>query len=158
MFSPTVRSDEKWDCNDLILKPGVKKQKLLCENKPLKKWILDQSKARKEDQIVQSAPIGHELEGLVNMRDIDHDGLIPEKCFVQEYDQDMLREVVAEQMKVCELLSKHGKTKHLANRILLIFDDLVGSNLFSNAKDNPFKMLNANHRHASMSILMVSQA
>lgn len=131
---------------------------MLIENKPLKKWILDQSRTRKEDQIVQSAPIGHELEGLVNMREDTSDGLVPEKCFIDNYDEDTLREIMGEQMKVCKLLKKHGKTKHLANRILLIFDDLVGSTLFSNAKDNPFKMLNANHRHHSMSILMVTQA
>lgn len=130
---------------------------MLIENKPLKKWILDQSRARREDQIVQSAPIGHELEGLVNMQD-DHDGTIPDKFFIDKYDQDTLLEIMGEQMKICKLLKKHGKTKHLANRILMIFDDLVGSNLFSNAKDNPFKMLNANHRHHSMSILMVTQA
>jgi hypothetical protein len=112
VFSPTVASDEKWDCNPTLFNLGVKQQKLLVENKPLKKWILDQSRARKEDQIVQSAPIGHELEGLVNMRD-QHDGLIPEKYFISEYDQDTLVEIMSEQMKICTLLKKHGKTKHL---------------------------------------------
>jgi len=131
---------------------------LLIENKPLKKWLRDQARERKEDQIVQSAPIGHELEGLVNMQEDTTDGIIPEKFFIDQYDQDTLLQIMDEQMKICKLLKKHGKTKHLANRILMIFDDLVGSNLFSNAKDNPFKMLNANHRHHSMSILMVTQA
>jgi hypothetical protein len=39
----------------------------------------------------------------------------------------------------------------------LIFDDLVGSALFSNAKDNLFKGFNTRHRHFSASVLMVSQ-
>ena len=42
--------------------------------------------------------------------------------------------------------------------MLIIFDDLVGSSLFSNAKKNPFKILNSNHRHYSASLLMVTQA
>jgi len=36
-------------------------------------------------------------------------------------------------------------------------DDLVGSKLFSGKRNNPFKMLNTNHRHYSASILMCSQ-
>jgi len=38
-----------------------------------------------------------------------------------------------------------------------VFDDLVGSSLFSAKKDNPFKKLNSNHRHYSASLLMVTQ-
>ncbi len=41
---------------------------------------------------------------------------------------------------------------------MIIFDDLVGSNLFSGRKDNPFKKLNTNHRHYSVSAIEVSQA
>ena len=136
----------------------VKKQKLIAENKPLKRWVREQSNERARDQIVQPAPIGHELEGLVNMRDVDHDGFIPEEYFMSTYNQDTLRDIMKEQMNVVELLKKHGKTKHMANRILIVFDDLVGSSLFSEHKDNPFKMLNANHRHYSFSMLMVTQA
>jgi hypothetical protein len=55
-------------------------------------------------------------------------------------------------------LKKYKKSKHTANRILFIFDDLVGSQLFSNARGNIFKKLNSNHRHYSASILMVTQA
>lgn len=142
----------------MTLTTGVKKQKLLAENKPLKKWILDESRARKADQIVQNAPISHELEGLVNMRDDEHDGIIPEDNFIGEYDEDTLRDIMTQQMKVVKLLKKHKKSKHLANRLLIVFDDLVGSSLFSGKKDNPFKMLNTNHRHHSCSMLMVTQA
>jgi len=54
-------------------------------------------------------------------------------------------------------LKKYKKSKHLANRILIIFDDLVGSSLFSGSRSNPFKKLNTTHRHYSCSMLMVSQ-
>lgn len=118
----------------------------------------DQSNKRAHDQIVQPAPIGHEFEGLVNQRHVDHDGLIPEEYFIAEYDENTLSEIMEEQLKIIRLLKKHNKTKHLANRMLIVFDDLVGSSLFSNRKDNPFKKLNTNHRHYSCSMLMVTQA
>ncbi len=136
----------------------VKKKRLLAENKPLKRWIKDRSQqAAEKNQVVQSMPISHELEGLVNFRD-NEDGTIPEDHFIAEYDEDTLRDIMTEQMKIVRLLKKHNKSKHLANRMLIVFDDLVGSSLFSGRKDNPFKILNTNHRHYSASILMVSQA
>lgn len=61
-------------------------------------------------------------------------------------------------MAMVKLLKSHEKSKHMANRILFIFDDLVGSTLFNNSRDSPFKRLNTNHRHYSASILMVTQA
>jgi hypothetical protein len=45
----------------------------------------------------------------------------------------------------------------ILHRILLIFDDLVGSTLFNNARQNVFKGFNTRHRHYSCSMLMVSQ-
>ncbi len=62
-----------------------------------------------------------------------------------------------EQEKMIEYLEHAGKSKHLANRILYICDDLVGSSLFGNQRDNLFKGLNTRHRHYNMSILMVAQ-
>ncbi len=88
----------------------------------------------------------------------EHDGVIPEECFYSNYAEEDLSKMMKEQKKMIKMLKDHGKSKHLANRILIIFDDLVGSTLFSNARDNFFKMLNANHRHHSVSMLMVTQA
>jgi hypothetical protein len=149
VFSPTVASDDKWDY--------IKQQPLLGENVPLKKWLIDLSKAYNKNDVVQPAPPGRELEGLVNPSKMV-DFRIPEKCFFSQYSEEDLEEIMKEQMAVVKLLQKHGKSKHLANRILIIFDDLVGSSLFSGRKDNPFKMLNTNHRHYSASLFMVSQA
>lgn len=150
IFSPTVASDEKWD--------WVKDQKLLTENTPLKKWIKEMSKENRfTKEIVQPAPLGRELEGLVNQKE-PADGKIPEECFFSEYDEQTLADIMEDQMKIVKMLKKHKKSKHLANRTLIIFDDLVGSSLFSGRKDNPFKKLNTNHRHYSTSMLMVTQA
>ena len=55
-------------------------------------------------------------------------------------------------------LKEGGSTKFLANRMLIIFDDLVGSSLFSQRKKDPFKILNTTHRHYSASMLLVTQA
>lgn len=150
VFSPTVASDEKWD--------WVKRQQLLAENKPLKKLLSDLKQQRDQDNpVVQCSNKAAELVDHVELKKMT-DFRIPEECFYSEYDEDTLSEIMEEQMKMVKLLKECGKSKHLANRLLIVFDDLVGSSLFSNKKDNPFKKLNSNHRHYSASLLMVTQA
>lgn len=149
VFSPTVASDEKWDY--------VKRQDLLCDNIPLKKWLRDINAKEELNQVIQPRTQGHELNGLVDPTPM-LDFKIPEESFYEEYDTSTLQEIMDEQMVVVKALKKYGKSKHMANRILFIFDDLVGSTLFSNHRGNPFKKLNTNHRHYSASILEVSQA
>lgn len=148
VFSPTINSDEKWD--------WIKRQKLLVENKPLQKWIQEMSQQQEEDKIVQSAPIGHELEGMVNKREV-FSGEIPEEHFFDAYNDDKFQEIMEEQMDLIKLLKKYDQPKYLANRILIIFDDLVGSSLFSGTRGSYFKGINTRHRHYSASFLMVSQ-
>jgi hypothetical protein len=148
VFSPTINSDEKWD--------WIKNQKLLVENHPLKNWIKKMSEQRDEDKIVQAAPLGHELEGLVNQRE-SFTGIIPEEHFFDTYDDNKFMEIMEEQMSMIKLLKKHGEPKYLANRILIIFDDLVGSSLFSGTRGSYFKGINTRHRHYSSSFIMVSQ-
>jgi hypothetical protein len=127
----------------------VKNQKLLADNIPLKKWL--KKPHGEENTVVENPPIDVEIDEFQG-------GQIPEDCFYSDYDEDTLQEIMSEQMRMITLLKSKGKSKHLANRILIIFDDLVGSSLFSGKKKNPFKMLNTNHRHYSASLLMVSQA
>jgi energy-coupling factor transporter ATP-binding protein EcfA2 len=142
IFSPTISSDDKWD--------WVKKQDFLGENKKLKEWM--DANDKQQNKVV-TPPFNETLKKTKKF-----DGKIPKECFYTEYDENTLSLIMKEQMDMIQLLEKHKKTKHLANRILIIFDDLVGSKLFSNQKQNPFKTLNTNHRHYSTSILMVSQA
>lgn len=124
----------------------------MSENKPLKDWL--KGLADKEDEgIVKRRP-----PPSMDLFDTEHDGNIPEECFFAIYSESDLAQLMKEQKKMIKMLKDRGKTKHLANRILIIFDDLVGSTLFSNARDNFFKMLNANHRHHSVSMIMVTQA
>lgn len=138
----------------------VKNQRLLIQNKPLLKWIKDQKGKKHNDPyaVVDPPPPAQELEEFVKDKNDEFDGRIPEDCFYSEYDETTLANIMDEQMAIVTALKKHKKTKHLANRILIVFDDLVGSSLFSGKKDNPFKRLNTNHRHYSISMLMVTQA
>ena len=148
VFSPTVASDEKWD--------WIKEQKLLIQNKPLVEFVNKQKK-KEINGIVEQQEVSSEFDGLVEPLRDDFDGKIPEECFLSDYDEGTLQEIMDEQMQVVKLLKKHKRSKHLANRILIIFDDLVGSSLFSGTRNNPFKKLNTTHRHYSCSMLMVSQ-
>jgi len=146
IFSPTVASDEKWD--------WVKKMDLLADNTALKQWLKNKEPEDK-NKVVQDPP--KSMDTQISTSPLV-DKKIPEECFYSDYDEDTLQEIMDEQIGIVRMLKKHGKSKHLANRMLIIFDDLVGSKLFSNKKTNPFKMLNTNHRHYSASLLMVTQA
>lgn len=138
VFSPTVDSDEKWD--------WVKKQKLLKENRELEKFLKD---LKGEASIVQN-------DCIVERKKV-FDPYIPEEHFFADYDEEKFVEIMEEQKALISFLKKKGKTKYLANRILIIFDDLVGSKLFAGARQSYFKGVNTRHRHYSASFLMVSQ-
>lgn len=139
VFSPTLHADEKWDY--------IRNLPLLGENKALKKF-LEKKKKNQDDAIVGGRGVTQQA----------FDPHIPDACFMTEYDESTLQQIMDQQMEQIEAIEGMGGTKHLANRILFIFDDLVGSSLFSGTRKSPFKMLNTNHRHHSASILMVSQA
>lgn len=118
---------------------------LLAENVELKKFL--EKKQKNQDAVVGSKAVTQQK----------FDPHIPDDCFMTDYDEQSLQQIMDQQMEQIESIEALGGTKHLANRILFIFDDLVGSSLFSGTRRNPFKMLNTNHRHHSASILMVSQ-
>lgn len=148
VFSPTIDSDEKWDV--------VKEKKLLIENKPLKEFLKSlEEKKKKHNNIVEN-PQETGLEGLVNKKEW-FDPKIPEEHFFTSYKDEDLTSIMEEQKNLIDLLKKHDKPKYLANRLLIIFDDLVGSNLFAGSRGSYFKGLNTRHRHYSASFLMVSQ-
>ena len=159
VFSPTIQSDEKWDWYNLKLTLRVKEQSLLAQNVELKKWV-----RKKIDELAEETgemfpkPPAAELEGMVDDGDsVVFDPKIPEECFFEDYDDDTFMEIIEEQNSIIKLLKKHGGPKYLANRILIIFDDLVGSPLFAGTRGSYFKGVNTRHRHFSASFMMVSQ-
>lgn len=134
----------------------VKSQQLLGDNTKLKEWLKKQlEKEHDKNSIVDHVAPASEID--IDLSPLE-DRRIPEDCFYSDYDEDTLQAVMDQQMEMVTVLKSHGKSKHMANRLLIIFDDLVGSRLFSNKRGNPFKKLNTNHRHYSASLIMVSQA
>jgi len=92
----------------------VKRQSLLAENKPLRKWLLElKNKKEKDENPVVSKPTE---TCQIDVPEPMDDFRIPEECFYSQYDEDTLAEIMDEQMKMVKLLKKCGKSKHLANR------------------------------------------
>lgn len=152
IFSPTVLSDEKFD--------WLKQQPLLTENKPLKKWIKKEQQRRQgafKDQVVQDPPLGIEFENRNTNEQEEFDPRIPEENFLHIYSDKDLQLLLDKQKAEIDALKKHGQPKYLADRILIIFDDQVGSSLFSNTRHNYFTGVNTRHRHYSTSMIIVSQ-
>ena len=148
VFSPTVKSDEKWDY--------AKKLKLTVPNKPLKdllKKMIDKNK--KVKGIVERVDgNASELQKIVDKIE-EHTPEIGEENFYEDYNDDEFQSLMKEQDDMIAFLKKHDYPKFLADRILIIFDDLVGSDLF---KSKFFKGFNTRHRHYSVSCIMVTQS
>lgn len=156
VVSPSIESDEKWDF--------IKKQKLLVDNIPLKKWMKKQKQKESKSKVVEDAPKGFtELAmGGVIVKGTEEkeifDPCIPEDCFYRTITHEQLKEIMNEQAAVIEMLKNNGESKYLANRILWLFDDMVGSSLFAGKKtSNPFLELNVRHRHFSSSLVICTQ-
>ena len=143
----THTSDDKWHF--------VKKQKLLLENKPLKKFLkkLQDDESSEEEGIVKKTKTSY-----VPQEEEEFSPYIPEENFMNDYHEDIIKQLWDQQQEMVDFLEKHGAPLTLAHRILIIWDDMVGSDLFNNKRDNFFKKMNANRRHVSISMLMVSQA
>lgn len=150
VFSPTIESDEKWD--------WIKQQSLVVENKPLNRWLA-LMKNRKENAGIVDRGAQMDVSDIEALAEQSgkFDGRIPEDNFFSDYSDDKFAEIMNEQMEMIKLLKKHNKPKYMANRILVVFDDLVGSGLFSGSRGSYFKGINTRHRHYSASFIMVSQ-
>lgn len=104
-----------------------------------------------------------ELQKIVEKID-EHTPEIGDDNFYEDYDDDEFKELMKEQDNMIAFLKEHDYPKYLADRILIIFDDLVGSDLF---KSRFFKVrfyyiyrlgFNTRHRHYSVSAIMVTQS
>ncbi len=157
IISPSIEADDKWDY--------ILKQPLLAENKRLKKWLKELEDRHKKSKVVEDAPKGYDQ--LADGTGIIHKGTeekelfdpkIPEDCIFRKITGEQLKEIMDEQDKMVKLLKKHGASKYLANRILFLFDDMVGSNLFSGSKkNNVFLELTVRHRHFVSSLIVCTQ-
>lgn len=146
VFSPTIKSDSKWDY--------IKKVPLLVENMPLKRWIMDMSAKTEINGPVQPLPLSSAFGNMIDA-DKKFSPFIPEEDFIHDYDDSSFRKLMEDQKTMIDLLKDNGKLKTLGNRVLVIFDDQVGSPLFK--RREYFNGINTRHRHHSASFIMVSQ-
>ncbi|KAI9002225.1 hypothetical protein BC832DRAFT_540883 [Gaertneriomyces semiglobifer] len=140
IFSPTINSDDKWKT--------VRRKPLLAENIALKKWL--ENKGQTDNPVVGRKTV---IELATNF-----DPKILEDHFLTQYNEATLATMMEQQLEVIETLKGMGGSKHLSNCWWIIFDNLVGSSLFNNRRDNAFKKLNTTHRHHSASLIFVTQA
>lgn len=147
--SPTVMNDDKWAV--------VKETKnVLAENTKLAE-ILDGRKPRsKIKKVVFSAekPLEKQLEEIEDK----FEGLIPEEDFFS--DLNLVIEKIAEQQKIIKNLHDKGHekdAKFIADRMLVVLDDQAGMFKGGNV-NNPMVNYVIKHRHASSSVIIVTQA
>jgi GTPase SAR1 family protein len=141
VFSPTVHADEKWDY--------IMKKPLLSENIKLIKFLAKKKKPLNE--------IVGEPSTVVEKQKEKFEPKLTKENLLDTYDEEILGKILDEQMNQIQALKKLGADKYYANRMLLIFDDLVGSNLFDLSPKNPFTGFNTRHRHYSASVIMIAQ-
>ncbi len=148
IFSPTIKSDgDKF--------AYLKRIPLKAENTPLKEWIEKMNREKEDDQTV----VGKRKAGMpTTNNEVFSPYFNEEEELFEDYQPSDLEDILNTQRKMIELLEKHKQPIGLANRLLFIFDDLVGSNLFGNQRQNAFKLFNVRHRHFSASMMMVTQA
>lgn len=136
-MSPTIKSDIKWKF--------AKDLDVLLENKPLKKWIQDQKDKRSRNKIVEDAPIDKKFETL--MGDEEFSAKIPEDNFFHGSEVvGAIRKLLDNNKDIVDLLDEYGQLKTMADRILLICDDQVGSDLFVGPLKKYFVGANTRHR------------
>jgi len=157
----TARCDDVWD--------WIKKDKLLKLNTKLLKWA---EKQAEKEQTVTHQVVGNEniqnehpitkkckeYLGLHGKSVDDFDARLSEDDFIDEYDEATFAELLKRQMDFIQFLREHNGTKYLANRVLLIFDDQVGSSLYSDKRQSAFKGFCTRHRHYGISTISSLQA
>ncbi len=111
----------------------------------------------------QSNIIGHLKPD--DSEDKDHDASqkgtlqMKEDDFKDEYEEDSLNTLMSSQDVLTKKLKK--QKKDLASnmpRLLWVFDDMVGSGLFNQKRNNAFKRLTVRRRHFYSSLICVTQA
>ena len=96
----------------------------------------------------------------------DKSGSIPEECFLSEGTEKELNDQMEAQnirvLKIKKILRYLGKDPELAKfyapRILWVFDDMVGNDMFHHRRTNTYKRLAVRHRHYCSSTITVTQA
>lgn len=147
--SPTVMNDDKWAV--------VKETKhVLAENKKLAEIHDGKVPKGKIKKVVFSGekPLEEQLEEIEDK----FDGIIPEEDFFS--DLNLVIDKIAEQQKIIKELHDKGHekdAKFIADRMLVVLDDQAGMFKGGNV-NNPMVNYVIKHRHASSSVIIVTQA
>lgn len=154
IFSPTIESDPKFAL--LLRTRGVRS-----ENIWLKRWLRKQKEKedREKNRVLNKhCPYCCDLLGrpfcACDSDDEDEtipggqkkfDSRIPKENVYTSFSDAVIQKIQHNQREIVQYLEDHGRADEAPKRIdrvLLIFDDPVGSSLFSAAKESVFKTLN----------------
>lgn len=85
-------------------------------------------------------------------------GKVSKKDLHEEYSEETLEEAMKYQDKVVRCLTNKKLPMTHADHLCWVFDDMVGSGLFNQKRNNAFKRLSVRRRHFCSSVIGVVQA
>ena len=178
--SPSILSDQKWDTvrkkpllkENTELRDYMRKQQEKAEQTYFGN-VVTEPPPNKATQTKVDKP--DDASSIFSSDDDDDDPrIIPKACWMKELSASTVAQIRKEQLdmiKKIKKLQKNAKQRahsrrsewdfnpiSLLNRICLVLDDQTGGKLFAHAstKTDMFNKLVCNHRHHSLSIIMVA--
>lgn len=149
VYSPSISCDEKWD--------WIKKQDLLARNHELENTIKKLKQVEDHSNSLVSRP---KKSGMLQQI-IDEmkafDPKIAEEDFIEESMDHTLETAMDKNRQTIDFLSSKGYPKYIADRLLIICDDQVGSDIFRGDRKVDFIGRNTRHRHHGTSLMIVTQ-
>ena len=115
----------------------------------------DQLNDKKETQIHDSSTVYTEKNKSAKET---KEGQVTSDCLFEEYSEETLEKIMKQQDAIVSHLTNlnHDMTK--ADHMCIVFDDMVGSGLFNQKRNNAFKRLTVRRRHFCASVIGVVQA
>lgn len=149
IYSPSIACDEKWN--------WVKKQDLLARNHELEATIkkLKQMEDHSNSLVARPKKSGMLQQIIDEMKAFDPK--IAEEDYIEDPYDRTLERTMEKNKEMIDFLSSKGFPKYVADRILIICDDQVGSDIFKGDRRENFIGLNTRHRHHGTSLMIVSQ-
>ena len=92
------------------------------------------------------------------------DRMVHDNEMFEEYNEETLQTIMEQKDKLVKTTKQNSKSKDnmkwmtQVERSVFVFDDMVGSGLFSNKRQNAFKRLTVRRRHLFSSVIGVTQA
>lgn len=119
--------------------------------------IQHKNKEGQDQQAGQQLGEGHATEE-ESESECESGNKVSPKWLYEEYSEETLEEAMAYQDKVVACLTQMKREMTQADHVCWVFDDMVGSGLFNQKKNNAFKRLSVRRRHFCSSVIGVVQA